>query len=92
MAGKWCDRPIDIIVEHTQEGELIPFKIRFVDDDGERVEYKVLEYRNLTPANTDIFLNPRARYIECAINVRDYKRCIKLSYNPFDGIWRIVEE
>lgn len=89
------DRKLDVICQHTCSGEVIPIKLRMIDDDGEWQIYKIKAYKTLScpgtihlPNSVDTTLN--TWIFECQLVILGRIIIIKLHYNIYDGIWKIV--
>lgn len=91
------DKKIDVICQHAASGEVIPIKIRMVDDDGEWQIYKIKAYKILScpgmvhlPNNVGTTMNIWS--FECQIVIFDRIRTIRLCYNLYEGVWKLIGE
>lgn len=88
--------PADVICQHTVDGDVIPIKIRVVDEDGERQTFVVKQYKQLLPTHgytmpNGVQINSCLNlHFECKIAVFEQMKIIKLSYNDIDKIWRVT--
>ena len=89
------DRRLDVICQHTSEGRVIPIKIRMIDDDGEWQIYKIKSYKVLAspgtvhlPNNVDTTTN--TWLCECQVFIFNRTLMIKLYYNVYEGVWKLV--
>ena len=48
MAGDFQRQKIDVICQHTKEGDIIPLRIRLVDEDGMLQTYNIKSYKDRT--------------------------------------------
>lgn len=72
------DNRVDLICQHTMEGNIIPLKIRLRDEDGELQEFAVKGYRDKSEHSLMSF--------ECVIIVRDVKKIIDL-FSMDSKVW-----
>lgn len=89
------DRKIDVICQHASSGQIIPLKIRMIDDDGEWQVYKIKSYKILScpgvirlPNNVDTTAN--TWLFECQIQIFGRVILIRLYYNTYEGVWKII--
>ena len=85
MVHDFQRQKIDVICQHTKEGEIIPMRIRLNDEDGMVQTYKIYSYRNMT--GSDYRMN--IWIFECKILVLNTLKLIKLYYHGGDRIWTI---
>ncbi|MCR5733234.1 MAG: hypothetical protein K6G22_01385 [Lachnospiraceae bacterium] len=89
------NEPIDVICQHTKDGDLIPIKMRFQDDEGEYQTYKIKAYKdlyhkgNFTMPN-GITASATILPYECKIDVFGKEQRIIIYYNCSDNIWRLT--
>ncbi len=88
------NKAIDVICQHTREGNMIPIKIRIRDDEGEFQTYVVKDYKDLSHKGAFTMPNGiRATNtifpFECKIIVFGRERIVHLYYNSGDHIWRM---
>lgn len=74
------EKRIDLICQHTMDGDIIPLKIRLKDEDGELQEYMVKGYRDLSEYGKYCF--------ECKITVFDTMKLIRI-FSPDCKVWWI---
>lgn len=88
--------PIDCIAQHSSDGELIPLRIRLMDDDGEYQSYTITQCRqldyapgHLTPENVE--LTSYDMVYECHVSVFGQDRLFRLYYNvkSTTPVWKI---
>lgn len=90
------NRAVDVICQHTKEGDMIPLKLRIQDEEGEFQTYAVKGYKDLSykgrytmpngiPATNTIFP------FDCKIIVFGKAQVVHLYYNSSDHIWRMVQ-
>ena len=90
------NRKADVICQHTSDGEIIPIKIRFADEDGEFHTYAIRAYRIVTK-NGDILLPNEVTakshiwIFECRIVVFEKEISVRLFYNAHENMWKIVK-
>ena len=85
MAGDWQRQKVDVICQHTMEGEIIPLRIRLHDEDGVLQTFNIRAYKDITVH--DNFTNIWT--FDCKILVMDTLRPIRLFYHAVDGVWKI---
>ena len=84
--------PIDVICQHSQDGTIVPLKIRVRDDDGEYQAYMIQgfreeERRGGITTKDGVYVNSHVTVYECQITTVGHKRRIRLYYNEESGIW-----
>ena len=84
--------PIDVICQHSQDGTIVPLKIRVRDDDGEYQAYMIQgfreeERRGGITTKDGVYVNSHVTVYECQITIFGHKRRIRLYYNEESGIW-----
>ena len=94
MAGDWQRQKIDVICQHTKEGEIIPMRIRLVDEDGMLQTYNIKSYKDVTIHGSynmpnSIRVTSQTWTFECKILVMDTLRRIKLFYDSRDNFWTV---
>ncbi len=96
MAEKAIDdlKRVDVICEHTVDGEVIPLKMRVKDDNGEYQTYRIDAYKDKSgngsyTTRDGIYITNETNYFECNIGVLGRVRIIRLYYKPGEGIWRL---
>lgn len=90
------NRAVDMICQHTREGNMIPIKIRIQDEEGEFQTYVVKGYKDLSHKGSFTMPNgiTATRTIfpfDCKIIVFGRERVVHLYYNSSDHIWRICK-
>lgn len=90
------NRAVDVICQHTREGNMIPIKIRIRDEEGEFQTYVVKGYKDLSHKGAFTMPNgvTATRTIfpfDCKIIVFGRERIVHLYYNSSDHIWRISQ-
>ena len=87
-------RAIDVICNFTKEGEIIPLRIRVIDEDGMPQVFTIKEYKDCSHhgARTmpdGVYVDDRTLIFECRIVVFDRLRMIRLYLEPDQLIWRM---
>lgn len=87
-------KAVDVICQHTREGNMIPIKVRIQDEEGEYQTYVVKGYKDLSHKGSYTMPNGVAATssifpFDCKINVFDSEKIIHLYYNSHEHIWRI---
>lgn len=89
------DKFIDVICQYTKEGQIIPLRLRFQDEDGLYQIYNVKGYKELsragkykTPYGT-ISHTSNWRFL-CQIQVLSRLVNVELFFNSNDNLWKIV--
>ena len=85
---------VDVICEHTVEGEVIPLKMRVKHDNGEYQTYRIDSYKDKSgngsyTTRDGIYITNETDYFECSIGVLGRVRVIRLYFRPKEGIWRL---
>ncbi|MCR4604467.1 MAG: hypothetical protein K5639_00525 [Eubacterium sp.] len=87
-------QPIDVICQHSKDGEIIPIKIRLTDEDGVCQEYKIRDFR-IVPVNEKqytpdgLFVSAHTTVYECKIITFKREKTIHINYRCSDGIWSV---
>lgn len=81
------DIKVDIIAAFSAEGEIIPLKIRFPDDNGEIETYKIVGYRETTEIGSKGF----QPVLNFDIKIIDYgiEKKLHLVFFQHERIWII---
>lgn len=88
-------RAVDVICQHSKDGEIIPLRVRLTDEDGQRQAYTIKEYKDLSHQGTrtmpdGIYVTDKSVIFECRISVFDRLRMIRLYYDPESMVWRMT--
>ncbi len=88
-------KAIDVICEHTADGEIIPLKLRVRDDSGEYQSYRIHSYKDMSgrgayDTQDGIYVTNSTIHFLCSITVFGRTRTVRLYYKPDDGIWRLA--
>lgn len=86
---------VDVICQHTRDGNLIPLRIRVKDNDGEYQTYNIKEYRNVSHQGTrtmpdGVYITDQHFAFECKINVFGVQKLIRLYYAPNQTVWEMT--
>lgn len=93
--GKMSPKTIDVICQHTKDGEIIPMRIRVTDEDGVYQIFTIKEYRELPRTGTHttpdgISVCNNTLVFECKIIVFGQTRSIRLYYDIKQTLWKIA--
>ena len=85
-------RKVDVICQHTQDGSVIPLRVRFTDDDGQSQTFNIKEYNDLSHRGTrtmqnGVYVTDATLVFECHIVVFNNLRTITLYYEPLHTSW-----
>lgn len=88
--------PIDVICQHSADGTIIPLRVRFVDENGERQVFSIKGYRDLSHRGTrtmpdGVYVSDKTLIFECKIIVHNQERIINLYYEPDGLIWKMTD-
>ena len=88
-------KAIDVICEHTADGEIIPLKLRVKDDNGEYQSYRIDSYRDLSGRGSydtqdGIYVTNETVYSLCSISIFWRTKNVRLYYKMNEGIRRIA--
>lgn len=86
------NKAVDVICQHTREGNIIPLKIRVQDEEGEFQNYVVKGYKDLSHKGSytmpnGVGVTSTIFPFECKIVVFERERIVHLYYNSLDHIW-----
>ncbi len=88
---------VDVIALHQIDGTTIPLRVRLTDEEGERREFTILQYRDIGGKGNQTFpdgmniANDTLAY-ECYIEVAGTRRLIRLYYKPaLQGHWTMTD-
>lgn len=81
--------PVDVILQHNVDGTIIPIKLRFTSEEGERQEYTIKGYRDLSGQETrtmqdGVFVGSTDLVYQCKLFVNNKQRMIYL-HRKSDG-------
>lgn len=87
--------PIDVICMHSRGGEIVPIRIRVMDEEGLYQSFTIKEYRELSHQGT--YTRPDGMYVtnetliyECKINIFGKTKLICLYYEPTRIVWKMT--
>ncbi|MCR5395834.1 MAG: hypothetical protein K6E64_00045 [Lachnospiraceae bacterium] len=86
---------VDVICQHTKDGDVIPMRIRVTDEDGIYQAYTIKQYRKISRDGAyttpdGIFVCNKTMIFECKITVFKQTKTIRLYYEFEKGIWKIA--
>ena len=93
--GKMQPTNVDVICQHTKDGDVIPMRVRVTDEDGIYQAYTIKQYRNISRDGAyttpdGIFVCNKTMIFECKITVFGHDKTIRLYYEFEKGIWKIA--
>ena len=87
--------PIDVICMHSRDREIVPIRIRVMDEEGLYQSFTIKEYRELSHQGT--YTRPDGMYVtnetliyECKINIFGKTKLICLYYEPTRIVWKMT--
>lgn len=85
---------IDVICQHTNDGNIIPLRIRIKDEDNIFQTFNIKGYKELSSPGK--YVSPYGTISHghiwiflCNIQVLDTQRKIELLYNSNENLWRM---
>ncbi|MBO4456573.1 MAG: hypothetical protein J5802_02510 [Butyrivibrio sp.] len=86
---------VDVICQHKSNGEVIPLRFRLMNEDGQYENYTIKGYRNIShpgPYTTPdgLHVSSSTYIFECVVVVLDYKKKVRLYFEPHNCKWRIA--
>lgn len=85
---------IDVICQHTSKGEIIPMRIRVLDEDGMYQTYNIKSYKEISHPGT--YNSPYGTLVHnnnwlfsCTIQVFEQNKTLTLFYNTSDNLWKL---
>ena len=93
--GKMKPTNVDVICQHTKDGDVIPMRVRVTDEDGTYQAYTIKQYRKVSKDGAyttpdGIFVCNKTMIFECKITVFEQDKTIRLYYELERGTWKIV--
>lgn len=92
------ERIADVICQHKRDGTIMPIKIRLQDDDGEFQSYQIKAYKDVSSMKREYIMpngvtaQGHLWIFECKIVNFDSEKVIRLLYNAFDNVWKVLGE
>ena len=88
-----ADEKLDVICQHTADGEIIPLRIRIRNEEGEYLTFSIREYRDLSHRGTyttgdGAFVTNNTLVFECHIEVFGAQKTVRLYYDVNRSLWR----
>ena len=85
---------VDVICQHTCKGDIIPLRIRVMDEDGEYHIYNIKSYKDLSNRGTyttcdGIFVTNHIHVFECKIIIFGNTKTVRLYYDMQRSIWKM---
>ncbi len=86
---------VDVICQYKADGEIIPIKFRFMNDDGLYEEYTVKGYRTIErkmsqTTSDGIYVIPDDRIFECKIEILNISKVVRLYFSTRTVKWRLA--
>ena len=87
---------VDVICQHKSNGNIIPLRLRFKNDDGEYETFTIKGFREAEKKGTHttedgIYVGDYTYIFECLIICMNMKRIVRLYYDPKAGTkWRMA--
>ncbi|MBO6215435.1 MAG: hypothetical protein J6N76_07855 [Lachnospiraceae bacterium] len=83
---------IDVICQHSYNGDIIPLRIRFHDNEGELQSYTIKSYRDLSGGGCRTledgrYITNHIRVFECRISVFGKTELTRLYYDMDNNHW-----
>ncbi len=93
--GKMEPTYVDVICQHTKDGDIIPMRVRVTDEDGIYQAYSIKQYRIVSKDGAyttpdGIFVCNKTMVFECKITVFGQAKSIRLYYEIEKGTWKLV--
>lgn len=92
------DKAIDVICQHSRDGQIIPLRIRIQDEDGVFQTFVIKSYKDCsfhstsyTMPNSINVAHQQTWIFDCKIQVIDSLKQIRLIYNTYDGTWKLAK-
>ncbi|WP_036613483.1 hypothetical protein [Oribacterium sp. P6A1] len=84
--------PVDVILQHNIDGKIIPIRLRFTSEAGERQEYSVKGYKDLTGQETrtmpdGVYVSGNDLVYQCNLLVNNKQRMIYLHRKADGSSW-----
>ena len=87
--------PVDVILQHNTDGTIIPIRLRFLrftNNDGERVDYTIRGYKDLSGQETrtmpdGVLMTSNDLVYQCKLIVNNQQRLIYLHRDPSGKSW-----
>ncbi len=83
--------PVDVILQHNIDGTIIPIKLRFTSEEGDRQEYIVRGYRDLKGESRTmpdgVTVSGEDLVYQCKLIVNNQQRMIYLHRKPDGSSW-----
>ena len=84
--------PVDVILQHNTDGTIIPIRLRFTNNDGERVDYTIKGYKDLSGQETRtmpdrVYVTSNDLVYQCKLIVNNQQRLIYLHRDPSGKSW-----
>lgn len=88
------NKAVDVICQHTREGNMIPLKVRIQDEEGEFQTFAVKGYKALSHKESytmpnGVIATSTIFPFDCKISVFGNEKILHLYYNSNDQIWRM---
>jgi hypothetical protein len=86
---------VDVICQHSADGEIIPIRFRLMNEDGEYETYTIKGYKNLShPGNhtnpDGIYVTSNTYVFECNVVILDYRKIVRLYFDKSICKWRLT--
>ncbi len=86
---------IDVICQHTRDGNIIPLRIRVKDEDGMFQTFTIKSYKELQTSGQYVsqfgnVVHNHTWAFACKIQVFDTLKQVRIFYNSNENLWRIT--
>ncbi len=90
----WHTSFVDVICQHSCDGEIIPLCIRIKDDEGEYHSFNIKSYKSLSHLGSyvtsdGVFVTNSILNYDCHIVVPGVLQSVRLYYDLATGLWRM---
>lgn len=84
--------PVDVILQHNVDSTIIPYRIRFTSEEGEKQEYTIKGYTDLTGTQEGtmpdgVFIGFKDYVFRCKLHFGNKERIINLYCKPDRSSW-----
>lgn len=88
---------VDVIALHQKDGHIVPLRIRLVDEEGEKREFTIKQYRDVSGQGArtmpdGMYIGDNILAYECYIEVAGVRRLVRLYYRPgINSSWTMTD-
>jgi len=88
-------KPVDVILQNNTDGTIIPLRLRLEGEDGEKKQYRIMAYMDLSHQGArtfadGVYISNRDLAFRCKVLINDQIRIVNLYRKPSYESWFVT--